>query len=398
MKTRTLLLAALFLTAAQSFGQGKTKDPKWADAVTENNNLISNGDFEDTDWKHLKNYGQLQELSADWFSATQALPDVYYSGVKSPKASVPTNTYGTQEPFSGSGYAGFRAYTKDLKLTRSYLEAKITKKLEKDHLYCIQMRVSLADLSKNAVNNVGMFLSDRKIDQANTGLMSLVPQVMMENNAVVNTIDGWETICATYAATGLEEYIIIGCFGPDDKLKVEKVKKPASVPGVQVNHAYYYIDAIEIIEVEAQSQCFCGKPEEKEPDVIYSRATGITDEMKPADIVPRTAAYFAFLSSEINYLFEEDLARLVAILKSNPAINLEIVGHSDTEEMNEAKINARYSGLGLERAMAIKQWMVAQGIGENRLQTSSKDNTDLASTTPTPMGKAQNRRVVFIMK
>ena len=395
MNTRLLLLAALLLVAIQSFGQ---KDPKWADAVTDTDNLIVNGDFEDVDMKHLKNFGQLRELCPPWLSPTQAEPDLFYEGVKSEKTGVPSNSYGNQSPYSGSGYAGFRAYTRDLKLSRTYLQAELTKKLEKDHLYCIQMRISLADLSKNAVNNIGIFLSDRKIAQSNSGLMSLKPQVMMKNNAVVNTLDGWETICSTYAATGLEEFIIIGCFGTDDQLKITKVKKPSSVSGTQVNHAYYYIDAIEIVEVEAQSQCFCGTPEEREPDVLYSRATGITEDMKPAEIIPKTEVFFPFLSTEINFLFEADLNRLAGILKSNPNLSLEIIGHSGTPEIQEARVNARYAGIALDRAKAVKQWLVEQGIAENRLTTSSKDDSMPASTTPTPLGRAQNRRVQFVTR
>ncbi|MGY8916992.1 MAG: hypothetical protein ACKVJ6_01845, partial [Flavobacteriales bacterium] len=85
-------------------------------------NLVPNGGFEDTNISKLRSYGQMEEFSMDWFSATEVAVDIYGEGAKGDKVAVPSNSYGKQEPADGLCYAGFRAYSKDPRLSRSYLE------------------------------------------------------------------------------------------------------------------------------------------------------------------------------------------------------------------------------------------------------------------------------------
>ncbi|MDZ4823388.1 MAG: OmpA family protein [Flavobacteriales bacterium] len=395
------LFTLLFLSTiafAQSKSRTTTTAAKETPPEETSDNVVNNGGFENTATKTLKNYGQLQELSTGWFAATQSPCDVFGEGVKSLKAAIPTNEMGNQTAHSGMCYAGIVAYSKDPKRTRTYLEAELNQQLKKDQLYCVRVQVSLGENSKFAVNNVGVLLSDRKIDQPNSGIIALEPQIKQRNNTVLKTMDGWETICMTYAATGLEEYIVVGCYGLDEKLTIEKPKRPAGSTGVQQLLAYYYIDNIEITPIEAQSQCFCGKAEDREADLIYSRSLNITPDMKPAAVVSATNIWFGFLSSDMESMFEEDLNRVLGVLKANPNLSLDITGHSDNDEMSEAKINARYGNLALKRADKLKDWFVEQGIQATRVNTSTKDNIEPASTMPTPMSKAQNRRVTFAVK
>src|SRR5690606_24521197 len=109
--------------------------------------------------KSLKSYGQLTELCQPWMTPNEASADVFAVGTKGTKAACPVNDFGVQEPLSGSGYAGFMAYTKDPKKYRTYIQGKLKTTMVKDQLYCVKMNVSLADLSKYGVNNVGIFLS-----------------------------------------------------------------------------------------------------------------------------------------------------------------------------------------------------------------------------------------------
>ncbi|MBL7941231.1 MAG: OmpA family protein [Flavobacteriales bacterium] len=398
MKYAITLFTTLMLVISAT-AQTKPKTPTKQEPVAESTgNVVTNGSFENTAMKTLKNFGQLAELSTGWFTATQAAGDVFSEGVKSTRVAVPTNELGTQTPHEGSCYAGFVAYTKDVKRPRTYLQTKFNANLVKDQMYCVRMQVSLAENSKYAVNNLGMLVSDRKIDQPNTGVIAIEPQVKMRNNMVVKTMDGWETLCTTYVGTGQEEYLIIGCFGLDEKVVAEKAKRPAGSTGIQQQFAYYFVDNIEFIPIDAPSECFCGAAEDRQPDVIYSKSLGIPEDSKPAELFAATGVYFGYLSNNIESMFEEDLNRLLGLLKSNPMSKVEIIGHCDNEEVKEGAVNARYSAMGQQRADKIKEWFVAQGIQANRITTSSKENTEPASTMPTPLSKAQNRRVVFILK
>jgi outer membrane protein OmpA-like peptidoglycan-associated protein len=399
MKKSYYLLALLFVVSLATSAQKKPADKKEpAPAAEPTGNLVADPSFEVTEVKTLKAYNQLTTFLKNWMSPNQTSADLYNNMVKSTKVSVPKNDYGTEEPVEGGSYAGFRAYTKDPKKTRTYLEAKLKSRLEKDKLYCVRFNLSLADLCKYGANNVGLFFSDRKVQNAHDNALTFQPHITEKTNKAIVTNEGWETICGTYLATGKEEYIIIGCFGLEESLKLEKVKKPASQEGVQMADAYYYLDNIEIVAVEAQSQCFCGKTEDRDPDLIYSRSTAKGIDMKPAQIVAATTVWYSFLSAEIPDMFTQELQDLVKILQENPTMKLDLVGHSDTDEMNEAKVNKLYIGMAQTRAEKVRDYLVENGIDATRLTVLTKDNTVLASTKPTPLGKAQNRRVEFVVK
>lgn len=400
MKKRYFIFVLLVSFSIAGFSQKKAT-PKKDEAVVEveqTDNLVSDPSFEVTDVKTLKGYNQLTMFLKNWTTPNQSPADLYNNMVKSTKVSIPNNDYGTQEPYEGTSYAGFRAYTKDVKKSRTYLQTKLKQKLEKDKLYCVRFNLSLADLSKFGVNNVGLFFSDRKVQNTHDNALTFLPHITEKTNKPIVTMEGWETICGTFLGTGKEEYIIIGCFGLEDNLKLEKVKKPSTQVGVVMADAYYYIDKIEIVPIEAQSQCFCGKTEDRDPDLIYSRSSAKGLDMNPNQIVTSTTLWYSFLSTEVSSMFDADLVEVVNIMKNNEKMNLEIIGHSDTDEMNEAKVNRFYIGLALTRAEVVKKFMVENGVDESRLTVSTKDNTMLANTKPTPLGKAQNRRVEFVVK
>jgi hypothetical protein len=154
-----------------------SKEAPAAEAPAAPSNLVMDSSFELDDVKLLKTYGQLPIMLKNWGSPNESKADLYNTMAKASKVAIPKNDMGTEEAFEGSGYAGFRAFTKDPKKTRSYLQAKLSKKLVKDKLYCVKFNVSLSDLSKWGTNNVGIYFSDRKLQNANTNALTFIPQI-----------------------------------------------------------------------------------------------------------------------------------------------------------------------------------------------------------------------------
>jgi outer membrane protein OmpA-like peptidoglycan-associated protein len=334
----------------------------------------------------------------NWGSPNEAKADLFNNRAKASKVAIPKNDLGTEEAFEGSGYAGFRAFTKDPKKTRTYLQAKLSKKLTKDKTYCVKFNVSLSDLSKWGANNIGIYFSDRKVQNANTNALTFIPQITEKSNAPIVTMSGWETICGTFLSTGKEEYFILGCFGEEDNIKLEKVMKPTTQEGMIMADAYYYIDNIEVIEIESVDGCFCGKTEDRDPDLIYSRSSAKNVDMKPSEVVNSTSIWFSYLSVEIPAMFEAELQEVAKLMQANPSMKVELTGHSDNDEQNETKTKKIYVGLALRRAEAAKQFLVDNGVSASNITVVGKDNTVPATDKTTPMGKAQNRRVVFQVK
>lgn len=364
----------------------------------EETNLVPNGDFEATDTKRLKSFGQMAEFTENWFDATQAPCDIFAGGIKSEKVSIPLNEFGKQAAQSGNIYAGFRAYTKDKKLNRTYLEVQLTEKLEKDQMYCVEFSISMADLSKYAVNNIGAVVSERKVVQPNTGAMVRDLDVKERTNKVFKAMDAWETVCGTVVGTGQEEYLIIGCFAGDADLQVEKNKRPRDVIGAQSFDAYYYIEDVKLYPVEAKSQCSCSVGTSTQPDLIYGSSIVTSPDMSEADQLAVSAVYYPFLKRSVSAAGVTTLENLVTILQNNPDWKIEIIGHVDNDEADEAKINSRYVDFGKQRAEQIKRFLVSKGIAEGRLIVLTKENTDPANTRETDLSRAQNRRVTFAIR
>jgi outer membrane protein OmpA-like peptidoglycan-associated protein len=165
-----------------------------------------------------------------------------------------------------------------------------------------------------------------------------------------------------------------------------------------LNDAYYFIDNIEIVPVDAASQCICGKADKLEADLIYSRSSAKSPGMTPQQMIQASGIYFAALSDEIPAMFETDITEIARIMTENASIKLELIGHSDAEETPEAKITPSYAEMAKKRAEAVKTALVNAGVSADRIKVTSKDDTSPANTKATPMAKAQNRRVELIAK
>lgn len=389
MTTKRLMLMFFFAFAA-TFA--------FAQEEEESENLVPNGDFEKAETRTLKKMGMMQELCENWYNATKAPCDLYAKDVKSDKVSIPENENGVQDAPSGDLYAGFRAYTKDSKKNRSYLGVELTQQMEKNQMYCVEFKISLSDLSKFGTNYIGAIFPDRKQIQPNTGpIVKDLNEISVKHksNKAMIVMDGWETVCGTYIANGEEEYMIIGCFGSDTKLQLEKMKRPRGVTGSQSYDAYYFIDDVKVYPIEAKSQCECDPAANKEPDLIYGQSTVIGPSMSAEDIVGVSAVYYAFQKKNITGAGKSTLEEIVRIMTENPSWKMEVIGHCDNDEFNEEKINTRYRDMGQQRADALVEYLVSQGIDQSRLIPLSKSNTDPANTRPTDLSRAQNRRVVF---
>jgi outer membrane protein OmpA-like peptidoglycan-associated protein len=85
------------------------------------------------------------------------------------------------------------------------------------------------------------------------------------------------------------------------------------------------------------------------------------------------------------------IRQIVAALKANPSMKLEIDGHTDAD--GDA---AKNMTLSQSRADAVKKIIVDQGIDASRLTTHGYGASKPIDSNTTPEGKANNRRVEFV--
>ena len=358
-------------------------------------NLVPNGGFEDTNIKKLKSYGQMEELVSDWFAASSVPADIYGEGAKGDKVGIPLNNYGKQDAASGLCYAGFRAYSKDPKLKRNYLEVQLPQPLDRDVMYCVSFDISLADMSRYAVNEIGVIVSDRKIEQANDGDMIRNADIKHKTNKVFQYAEGWEKFCGTFVGTGQEEYILIGGFGGRNNMDVEKVSRPQGLSGAQVNHAYYYVDNVSIVAIQAKSQCKCSKADERDMDLVYGSSSVVDEGLSDVEKIKASVVYYAFLKRTPTGAGKATVNNVIEVLKANPNMNINIIGHSDDDERSEGAVNPRYERIGKNRADQVRRLMEGAGIAASRITVTDMSNMDPANTRDSEISRAQNRRVTF---
>jgi outer membrane protein OmpA-like peptidoglycan-associated protein len=91
---------------------------------------------------------------------------------------------------------------------------------------------------------------------------------------------------------------------------------------------------------------------------------------------------------------ESALAVVRELLKNDPALKLEIQGHTDNVGQPAANLK-----LSQDRAAAVKAYLVQNGgVAPGRLTTAGLGDTKPIATNQTDDGRAQNRRVELVKK
>lgn len=82
------------------------------------------------------------------------------------------------------------------------------------------------------------------------------------------------------------------------------------------------------------------------------------------------------------------LDQVTMVLSQNPSLRIEIQGHTDN--MGSASANKRLSE---RRAQSVMQYLIDQGVDEERLQWAGYGQTQPMASNETAEGRKQNRRV-----
>ncbi|MCR8558339.1 OmpA family protein [Mucilaginibacter sp. BJC16-A38] len=89
---------------------------------------------------------------------------------------------------------------------------------------------------------------------------------------------------------------------------------------------------------------------------------------------------------------QTSLQQLSQSLKNNPQTNILVVGHTDS-----TGTAAHNMDLSIRRSVAVKSFLVQQGVNGSRLTTQGKGETEPIAPNSTLDGRAQNRRVEIVI-
>ncbi len=371
-------------------------------------NLVPNPSFEEVSGK-VKEAGAIG-LAAPWKSVTMNPVDLYTENAKNDEYATPKNVYGEEKANTGVNYAGLSFFGYNGRMPRSYIGVGLNKKLEAGVSYCMKFHVSMSDMSKYAVNNIGMYISAEELTEKTDGKLSYKPQVKSLKNEAFDKQFLWTAICGIYKAEGGESFITIGNFDEDADTEQKKVRLSREFMGNrQQNNAYYFIDDVSVVALteKTMDDCLCDKiaggrmqTEFKSFGTDKSMRTSAkktylvnSDGTKAGEGTKTESNEFSIESAELYYAdkaFEpkassaETLERVASYLKDNQGVKLMIIGHIDE---SESSVNL----LAKKRAFTVRKALQAMGVSDDQLSHSSKEATE-----PSSSGELErNRRVTF---
>jgi outer membrane protein OmpA-like peptidoglycan-associated protein len=162
-----------------------------------------------------------------------------------------------------------------------------------------------------------------------------------------------------------------------------------------------YLLAKEKVEVAKRESlvCYTGKVElpiaQAEPqEPIVQKPVEPKEEPAKVEepLMVRARMHFDFNKANIKKEYIPLLKEVAKVLKENPNINLRIEGYTD-----DIGTKAYNQKLALKRAMAVKDFLVKEGINPERIQVVGFGKERYIAENTTPIGRLTNRRAEFIV-
>jgi len=338
--------------------------------------------------------GQFDLLGDEVLSTMDTKADLFMKDA-SADYGVPSNIFGSEIPKNdkGESYGGIIAYKpgKNGDMERSYYtfelkggRNKVT--MKKGLKYCVSYDVSLAESSKYAINNLGLYFSksafgaEPPIPGNNDEHLVLNATKDRVPRRIIKGFYGWERVGNVYTAKGDENFISIGNFqknaaynATDTPWKFEVVKKPKESEVESKGHAYYYVDNISIRLIDKVEECDCYMPVVRNvadsfSQIIYKKAIEIDEKMSLAQKVEAHEIHFRGGQSKFTSNALENLTFISDAMKKDPKMSIEVIGHIDVKEEMAGTVEDEYKDLDKERAKVVINYLIKNGIDATRLK------------------------------
>ncbi len=111
-----------------------------------------------------------------------------------------------------------------------------------------------------------------------------------------------------------------------------------------------------------------------------------------ADGRTRLLVFFDFAADKLQNASYPELDRAVRLMKANPGMSVEIAGYTDSKGTDSYNVD-----LSNRRAQAVRNYLVRNGIESSRVSPKGYGKQDPIATNDTEDGRAENRRVEFVV-
>lgn len=327
-------------------------------------NLLQNPSFEhiqskQSDW--AKSDAQFSNNIKYWASPTKGSPDIFSNDIEYSWA-FKVQGLGKDTSHSGNNMVGITTFVHPScykKHKREYLHTRLTQAFEKGKKYQISFWIKSPHRTLRS-SHLGILFS--KYDFFHNTEKRIIAQPQIVIDSVLN-LEQWTKIELTFISDDNYEILTLGNFASNKNTLYSAISKKPSW------FAYYYIDDIEIIEIQ---------PKMPETPLLTEKSPSLLDNI-----------YFEFDKAVLLPSSHVELDKLFDKLQTYPNAKVEIHGHTDHE--GKPDYNQKLSEA---RAKAVVQYLIEKGIDKSRLTAkgfgeklpiSDEDN-------------AKNRRVEFLIK
>lgn len=322
-----------------TYTQNLIPNPSFETYTTQiNQNLCSSGE----DFERRTRY---------WFSPTDVSPDVC-------KVHENNNTYPDNfrlpQPVSGRCLAGIITnyhYTV-CKTYKEYISIQLKEALLVGETYTFEFWITS---EKTDHFSIGAYFGMDKIDLNQCSMLELPAQLQFEDTISDNQ---WKKVSFEFEPQKPYSFVTIGNFKRSKKEK----------------HQYLYLDDFQLTENTIIKEY----EKEKVPLIV------VEEIFNPKNILFENGKYDLLPSS----FFELD--KLVDYLQHKVEGKLHIEGHTDN-----SGTTAFNQELSINRAEAIKKYLITKGIDAERIYTLGYGQSRPIATNDTEAGRTQNRRVTF---
>ncbi|MFN0177104.1 MAG: OmpA family protein [Saprospiraceae bacterium] len=339
-------------------------------------NIVPNPSFErfssaPIGWSYKGAY--FGEVVKYWFSATTASPDIYGPGVHVPMDWADKG-FGDQKPRTGKCMAGLTLFgcTNGKPHCREFVEIQLAEPLVVGQAYHVEFWVT--HLAKSLqINNLGAYFSISEIKRHTDEVLVRDAQVNAKN--IVPAPNGkWVKLSGQFVAKYEAEYVVIGNF--QDDFNTLSVAPKADC----FNYAYYYLDDVLVKKIPPYM------PVPVKPDDLSLQ------KLEPGKTIQLKNIYFEFDKDELMPRSFVELNKLLKIMRENPKLSIEIVGHTDALGDDDYNLD-----LSRRRALAVVKFLQENKISKNRLRSHGEGEAKPIASNETDEGRAQNRRVEFVV-
>lgn len=338
-------------------------------------NLIPNSGFEEFSGVPLGwfyNGSQFTRLVKYWKSPTLASPDAFGPGII-----VPTHWqkkgFGKMKPKSGKSMVGLTVYgcADGKPHCREYIQIQLNESLVVGQKYEIEYYLGHLEGSL-CVDKIGALLSFDAIQQSDDSILEGKPQVYC--NKIIDPAPGsWQKVNKSFIASEELNFLTIGNFFADEENAVGR-------DNAIYEFAYYYIDDVSLKKVPP----FIEK--EVPEDDLTRQSLEVGKKIQLKNI------YFDLDKSDLLPRSFVELNKLKGILQSNPAMTIEIHGHTDIQ--GESDYN---HDLSFERSKSVTAYLISSGISSDRINFKGFGSNMPIANNADESGRQLNRRVEILI-